>query len=256
MRIRTRVYRLQKAGNSAEEYEDACWPADSAEWCAGSFHCAVADGATETSFSGLWAHLLVEAWGRRELGERRLLARLPALGRAWRAEVDSRPLPWYAEEKVQSGAFSSLLGVSVTAHPDGVPGGRWRALAVGDTCLFHVGGDGLRRAFPLERSEQFDNRPHLLSSNPGANGMMEERLRRARGRWVPGDTILCMTDALAQWFLESVERCEMPWNAVQTLGDEGHQQSFDDWIGILRQKRLLRNDDVTLLVVTLCEERA
>jgi hypothetical protein len=216
----------------------------------------MADGATETSFSSLWARLLAEAWGRHELGERSLKARLPELGRVWLNTVGSQALPWYAEEKVRSGAYSSLLGVSLMAHRDGAPGGRWRALAVGDTCLFHISRGGLLRSFPLESSEQFGNRPHLLSSNPQANVTIDAHIRLARGRWVPGDTILCMTDALAHWFLQAVERSEAPWKTVLGFTEAGCEEAFEEWIGVLRQRRLVRNDDVTLLAVRLGEEHA
>jgi hypothetical protein len=140
-------------------------------------------------------------------------------------------------------------------YTEGSPGGQWRALAVGDTCLFHIGQDRLHRAFPLGQSTQFDNRPHLLSSNPAANRLVDSRVRRARGRWMPGDTLICMTDALAHWFLLATERCELPWHAVKAVAEMDCQQAFEEWIGVLRGKRLLRNDDVTLLMVTFGEER-
>src|SRR3989441_8753980 len=41
-----------------------------------------------------------------------------------------RPLPWFASEKAEQGAFAAFLGVEIDAHKN-----RWTALAVGDCCL-------------------------------------------------------------------------------------------------------------------------
>jgi hypothetical protein len=63
-----------------------------------------------------------------------------------------------------------------------------------------------------------------------------------------------MTDALAQWFLRAAEGSEKPWNTLQALAEIGCQQGFEEWIATLRDRRLLRNDDVTLLAVSLLGE--
>ena len=113
-------------GNSADEYEDAFWPREAVvEQETDCFRCAVADGATETSFSALWANMLVRQWGEGTPGLSAFGKALPRLRSLWHREVAAKPLPWYAEEKVRSGAFSSLLGVTllragrlVTVLPD------------------------------------------------------------------------------------------------------------------------------------------
>src|SRR5690242_8121771 len=98
MRTRLRVFWQPKAGNSAAEYEDACWPRESGDR-SGVTHLAVADGATETSFSGLWARLLVKAYGRGLLAEATWDEDLSKIRRVWQRAVGQKPLPWYAEEK-------------------------------------------------------------------------------------------------------------------------------------------------------------
>src|SRR4051812_29570559 len=60
--IRADLLWLPKAGNSVEEYEDAWATSPDDESSPGQFVCAVTDGATETSFAGLWARLLAEAY--------------------------------------------------------------------------------------------------------------------------------------------------------------------------------------------------
>ncbi len=112
MRASIRVFSLPKAGNSVAEYEDACWPRQARE-LSDNIHLAVADGATETSFSGLWARLLVNAYGRGRLTEAAWIHDLSKIRRVWQRAVGQKPLPWYAEEKLRLGAYSALTGVTI-----------------------------------------------------------------------------------------------------------------------------------------------
>ncbi|MEP7292609.1 MAG: hypothetical protein ABI835_12560, partial [Chloroflexota bacterium] len=127
MYIRFTAFWLQKAGNIADEYEDAFAPTHPLEGSYDEFRCAVADGATETSFSGLWAQLLVDAFAAEHLTQLQPDALMP-LSERWHDAIAARtahkPLPWYAVEKLERGAFSSLLGLTV--HTDG----SWRAHCV------------------------------------------------------------------------------------------------------------------------------
>src|SRR5688572_4132402 len=116
MRIRCNAFWLQKAGNTEDEYEDAFAPGTPVEGSFDEFRCAVADGATETSFSGLWAQILADAYVEQRLT--RLHAELLApLSSQWHAAITARtahkPLPWYAVEKLEKGAFSSLMGLCI-----------------------------------------------------------------------------------------------------------------------------------------------
>ena len=127
--LRWHAFHLPKSGNSAEEYEDAF--AASPEH--GRF--AVADGASESSFAGLWARLLVEGFVKEARKPWEETGWLKPLHERWAAEVNRRPLPWYAEMKRQEGAFATLLGFALRS-PD-----HWRAVAVGDSCLIQVRGE-------------------------------------------------------------------------------------------------------------------
>lgn len=246
-------FSLPKAGNSAEEYEDA-WatsgPADAAQ---GLFACAVADGATETSFSGLWARLLCEAYCAEADTPGALLDLLPRVQAAWWGEVGAIPLPWYAEEKARRGAFAAFVGLTIGAPGDagGATGGRWTALACGDSCLFQVRDDALLGACPLARAEDFNNRPTLLSSDQAANAGIGDTLVYVGGDWLPGDTFYLLTDALACWFLAAHEAGDRPWRVLAAFAAPGDSADFAAWIAGRRGARELRNDDVTMLAVRL-----
>jgi hypothetical protein len=236
--LRWRALSAPKSGHTEAEYEDA-WAADPA---AGRF--AVADGASESAFAGLWARLLVEGFLAAPR-PRDLPHWLDGTRRRWSEAVAGPAVPWYVEMKRAEGAFATLLGLLVR-QPGPARPGRWRAVAVGDSCLAVVRDGRDARAFPLARSAEFGNEPHLIGSRAG--GPVEPR--HGDGPFLAGDRLLMMTDALAQWFLSAHERGERPWEAVSPLlSADRPEGAFAAWVEELRRRDGLRDDDVTLLVI-------
>jgi hypothetical protein len=140
--------------------------------------------------------------------------------------------------------------VTITATSDGVP--QWQAVAVGDTCLFHVRDGVLARAFPLEHSTQFHNAPKLVGARMSLPQVAEGRSAWEDGLGRAGDRLWAMTDALAQWCLAECESGRDPWGELELLlAGPADGCLFEDWIDRLRQSRRLRNDDVTLVAVLL-----
>jgi hypothetical protein len=220
---------------------------------------AVADGATETSFAGLWAQLLVRLYGRHQVSLDLPDVGLCRIRKIWKKCVTKRPLPWYAEAKVQMGAFSSLLGLSISkATSENGNEGSWTALGVGDSCLFQIRGDDCLVAFPLESSEGFSSRPALLSSAPDSFLADVPKFRKA-GSWVPGDVFYLMTDALACWFLR---RWEVSADPLECLRGVGGQADFERLVTRERSgalpdaSPLLRNDDVTLICCQMTNDES
>lgn len=84
---------------------------------------AVADGATESYGSGLWAQLLVRAYGQGCFDGGLVADELRKHQTAWHDTVSQGDLPWYAEQKMQDGAFASLLGITIDQQEDGVAEG-------------------------------------------------------------------------------------------------------------------------------------
>jgi hypothetical protein len=222
-----------KSGHTANEYEDAYAVGPDA------LRFAVADGASETSFARQWAELLVQGFVHEAPRTPELHDWIAPLQAAWREAHEGKATAWYAEAKARDGAFSSLLGLTLD-------GERWRALAVGDSCLFLIRAGKLARAFPFERAEQFSNRPVLLSSVARGSQQPWSEVAADEGDLRPGDQLLLMTDALAQWFLVEAGLGRRPWAA---LGKVASQEQFDAFVEMLRAGRALRNDDVTLVSV-------
>src|SRR5262249_35174793 len=150
---------------------------------------------------GLWARLLVSSCGRGRLAGDAVAAELRRIRRVWRKAVGQKPLPWYAEEKLRSGAFSSLTGLTLFPPEDrAARRGSWHAMAIGDSCLVQARGNDLVCSFPFVHSDEFDSRPRLISSLDSDN---PDNLAACSisGIWQPGDSFYLMTDALACWCL-------------------------------------------------------
>jgi hypothetical protein len=250
---------VQKWGNAAVEYEDAAARDD------GRSRFAVADGASDAYDSGRWARLLVDSFvageapphrGRDELSEW-----VDWLAHQWSAQIDweelSAPRNWYKYEKASLGDFATFLCLEIgplgrsdgdDSQPDVTGEIRWRALAVGDACLFHVRANTLLApSFPIAASSAFDTAPPLISTQKQYNRRSLEALQIASGACQSGDWFFLATDALAHCLLAAWEQGEQPWSRLSGLTDAG----FDELIVRLRRHGYLRNDDVTLLVVQI-----
>ena len=212
--IKWRAFWLPKEGHSAEEYEDAF----AGDVASGRF--ALSDGASESAFARLWANLLVEDFvAQRCVEVRDWHKRLPEVRQQWQEQLAPRQFPWHAEQKFRDGSFATFLGVEIRSDGSGL---RWQAVAVGDSCLFHTRGDQLLCAWPLEKSEQFNDSPHLVGSRTP-----KDEVNYNRALWkpphsdgddqlqlLPDDRLWLMTDALAQWFLTEYESGRCPWQQI------------------------------------------
>jgi hypothetical protein len=239
-----RVFWVPKHGASRAEYEDAL------AWSQKRGRFAVADGASASAFARRWAQLLVHAYVDGNLQADSLESDLAPLQHRWSSSVDGRALPWYAVEQARRGAFAALAGLSVQ------PNGEWRALAVGDSCIFQVREGAVVSAVPLSDVDAFDNRPLLLGSRPLANTGLRDAgaIVTATGEWLPGDTFLLMSDALAASFLQQSQQASD--DALNVLAFDASAGGFREWIGELRAERRLRNDDVSLLWLALPTDAA
>ena len=238
-----KVFSCPKLGNSLEEYEDASAHRHTRTQV--GIRVAVADGATESSFAKLWAVLLAETYVRSELTGAEFFDRLTPARRLWRRKLSGRPpLPWFASEKAEQGAFAAFLGVQIDAHKN-----RWTALAVGDCCFMQVDNVGKRmrvvETFPLQKSSQFTMSPYLIGSKSNDESL-NERIQISNGNLRDGDMLLLATDAVAAWLLKQHEDGRPLWKWLYRK--LGTPESFAAMVAYGRQHGL-RNDDFTLVRV-------
>jgi hypothetical protein len=280
MHLEMRCFWTQKGGNAAYDYEDAfCVPqGDNAVRCranvapshgqalasTGSLRLAIADGASESSFAGTWAQLLVKSFCRgvsttpvgSDSGDslRDSLTDVVFRGferqrTVWRRCYGSRVLPWYAEQKRDMGAFAAFLGLELLTSEPGQAAGSWNAVAIGDACLFQFRQDTLQVAFPIDDPEDFSLSPLLLTTRQSA-ASQAEHAKEYSGYWQSGDEFVLLTDAAACWLLKSrLLRDADPLTFLRSLST---QQEFDAWVtdqrsDIVDGQPRLRNDDVTFV---------
>ncbi len=238
MQIVAETFWLPKHGNTPAEYEDAFFQKKKFNQDVELFRTAIADGATETSFSKKWANLLVQKCCVVN-DKKQFIQDLPELQKQWYAEVNQKDMPWYALEKLYIGAYATMLSLEIQENT-------YKIIAIGDSCLFHIRGEQLENCFPLTHSEQFNDRPVLLSSYANNNeGIIENIIGKSGLKWKKGDEFYLMTDALACWFLEANEKKSRPWAKIRAI----KPGNFKHFIAKLRSIKALRNDDVTLVRV-------
>jgi hypothetical protein len=251
MRVSAQAFRAPKAGNQESEYEDACCPErplisekDS------TFRFALGDGATETSFAGVWATQLVRAFCKGKLEGDEFSLSLRLLRERWLKFASRKPMPWYTEEKVRSGAFAAMVGLVLNDSCEPEEDGNWRALAIGDSCVFQLRKRKLVASFPIQSSDQFNSSPVLLGSRSVQGQGDAQGILTMCGMWRKGDTFYLMSDAISCWFLTQVENGRVPSRELQDL-TPGKSGNFLSWLATLRDHKAIRNDDVTVLRIEI-----
>ncbi len=253
---------LPKAGSAAEEYEDASWVgpdgSPTGERCGRYVRLAVSDGATESMLASRWARHLAVSFGRSRASPARTLA---GAARSWDKVVSDyimdrhrrgSPIQWYEEPGLARGAFATLLVVELRAPLAADEyRGIWRAIAVGDSCIFQVRDERLVASFPMSEPGAFGFSPPLVPSKPADPKAVIRRMVRHRGDWQSGDSFYAATDALAAWFLRSVHAGERPWEILRDLGTDAGPPSFAEWVVERRAAGAMHNDDVTLVRIDI-----
>lgn len=227
-RLAYRVFWQPKRGQDAADYEDA-YRVSAGD--ARAPRVAIADGATESIFAGQWANILVNGLVEEDaIDPERFADRLSRWQSGWLDAIEARsqPLPWYAAHKVETGAFATMLGLALE------PDGGWRALAVGDCCLFHVRNGTVESIWPIDDPDDFGNRPTLVPSRRGAAAPAPEM---QTGPWTVGDRFLLATDATAAWLMR----------AGLALAEDLDATAFRERVRAARAAGTLRNDDMTLV---------
>jgi hypothetical protein len=231
---------VQKSGNSVDENEDALWfpenPGNSK-----SVNLAIADGATESSFSKEWSSLLVSAYKDKSFDKEHLSETLKDISEEWYSIVNKIVLPWYAQHKVETGAFATFLGLTIYKKEN-----KFEIVAIGDCTLFQIRNEKLVFSFPVSSSKDFGNTPNLFASNPSYQLDLETAVIYCNNLIAPKDIILLATDALAAWIFTQIEANEKPWNQLKAVL---RNKIFEKWLDEQRKTGKMKNDDVTLLII-------
>ncbi len=256
MKLVWKAFSICKDGNREEENEDAVYPhlVNGSSLNVDQFSCAMADGATTSSFSKLWANLLVKESGISHNLQTDFNHTLNSARSLWMSELADKELPWPTAIKVRQGSFSTLLwfhiwkksGIFLSSNGSSDRG--WSANAVGDTCLFHVVKGRFSVSFPITRVSQFSNTPDLISTNLAYQHARVSN-HALSGTWQKGDHFLIASDALAAWLMSALEKNSLAWPVVSE--NLTSLVRFQTWIRYLRRQSLIKNDDTSLIALSV-----
>lgn len=236
------IFCATKAGNTPDECEDAykCSSLDSQPpWL-----FAISDGATESSFSREWAEQLVESFVREPFDSTEAISDwLAPIQQKWLSWLSEQELLWFAKRKVAQGTYATLLGLRIDQDIEDRRW-KWQAVAIGDSCLFIVRHNEVLSCFPLSKSDELNNTPHLIGSLPNYNNSLNKKVELTIGIAEVETHFYLVTDALAGWIFRMIESCNNPWNVLNNIN---RQEEFIRWLEELRESRKIRNDDTTML---------
>jgi hypothetical protein len=235
--VRVQTALIPKAGSAPDENEDRFVTLESAR----GWRAAVADGATESPFSGQWAEALLAAW----IAQPSATFGELTVSRARDAWAETIPppesLPWHGQMKLAEGSHAAVALIDIR---HGLLRSRWTARAVGDCTVFVLKGRRIRRmihSFPMHSSSEFGYTPALVSTlNRSA-----PRTLVATGRVRPPAEIWLATDAFAQACLRAEEEGRPAWDwwAGHLEAGESFAGAVDEW----RAAHWMRNDDVCVV---------
>jgi hypothetical protein len=163
--------------------------------------------------------------------------------RNWAPAPVPEPEPWYAAEKREQGSFATLAGLELR-RSQRTTGWAWRAIAVGDSCLFHVRGAELALSFPIASAREFGNRPALV---PSSTAWQCPKPGWCVGRARPDDLFLLATDAAAARLLDP-EAFAAALTAARAALATHDSPALADWCRTVQDAA---NDDVSVLAFSL-----
>lgn len=258
---------VPKRGSSPQEYEDAAWVGPdgngNGEIQQHSLAVAIADGASESLLAGRWARRLVEVFGRVSSATRTRAGFIAAYQEAvsgWDQEVRGyttereqrgAPIQWYEEPGLAKGAYSTILAVKFSEGREGrLP--TWKAVGLGDSCLFQVRDESLYASFPIANAASFSYQPPLLASRGADVDALRRNIETKTSDWESGDSFYLVTDALAAWFLRTNETEGRPWEPLRDMGILDSELDFTEWVDERRDLGQIHNDDTTLVRIDMC----
>jgi hypothetical protein len=248
-------YSIPKAGNKDTENEDAVFPAvgigQNGHNELATF--IVADGATQTSFSGLWANYLTKYCSQAKLSEYNFQQAVGKAQEEWQQSLQGAELPWHAVEKFRLGAFSALAWLEIQyfpVHP--VYGFTWRALAVGDCCLFIARNQEIYLSLPLQDPGDFKNTPILIPSKSERMESIKGKIQTSRGSLIMGDQLILASDAISSWIMRRSQTDRLEFlKMIRSIKNAKNESGFSYWINGLRKSGELKNDDTSLILIEL-----
>ena len=145
-------------------------------------------------------------------------------------------------------AASTFIGLEIDKTK-----AEWKAMIIGDSCLFHIRNSKLEASYLIKESEEFTNRPEAFASFAKDN-RYEPTL--VTGQMKPCDMFILATDALAKWIIQHQEAGKLK-DALKQLISLDKREQFNDFVEKAREAEdiPLVNDDVALMLIPVEPDR-
>ena len=247
VKLSANKYITYKKGETLEDCQDAVqFNHDRARY-------AIADGATRSLFPKMWADILVN-----DFCEDTTLSLEKQNWEEWIAPLQQKWLE-QAITTVQKtkrfisidrlsrseSAASTFIGVEINRTQK-----EWKAMIIGDSCLFHIERSELKESCLIKKSTDFTNRTESFTSFAKDSVCQPTFLT---GKTHPGDVFILATDALAKWIIQHEEAGKLGKALKHLINIELSDQGFNNFVENAREAKTIHlvNDDVTLMLISV-----
>jgi hypothetical protein len=199
------------------------------------------DGASESFDSQSWARILcLRACAGGGVTAASMCAAISEYG----ALHDPSTMQWAQAAAFERGSFATLATVrQVQTETRGLEIG-----AIGDSVVLICEERQVIGRWCLQKAEDFDDRPTLLSTIPDHNAFVsEEDFEDRHTRIWPlahNTVVLMLTDAIGRWAYRSLEVDDGAWRFLLDVTDE---ETFRRFVLDERSNHGLKFDDTTLI---------
>ncbi len=204
---------------------------------------ALADGATQSFGAREWAGVLVRSYlDGLVLPTQKTGSLVRTFNALKPARPDTTQSDWVAQGRTLLGGHATLAGITISFRK----GWSYRALVVGDTCLFVTDDSGrLRRSFPYSDPAEFVRAPIMISTSPTRNTALPRLGLRVRGKLPRGGTVWLATDELSRWILSETVSGGCPFDSLG--GALRSASTFDAFVADLRRHGEIGDDDMSVI---------
>ena len=218
---------------------------------------AIADGATSSPDARTWAGMLVNESSKYQSKPENLISGMKHLRATWAADWDKRKTQqlaatsaWWTAQALDKPTAATYCSLTVeNPNWSEVTNLNWRAMAVGDSCLFQFRAGCQIKAFPIDDLDGFTDHPLLVRSSGCETDLSSDsaRIQSTSGVAKRGDTFILATDAMAEWLLRHLGSNEDLKNRV--LLATKNTLDFTAFIDKEREAGRIKDDDSTLVIV-------
>lgn len=243
--FRIRRFSIHKKGLSEAECEDKNALSLQNDT---SLRIAIADGATESLFSDIWADILVNSYVEKGTDLFKS-SELESVNQKFVYTTSKNILQmpetrqWFMYEKLERGTHATLAAVEFSS-PD-----KMQILTIGDSCVFWSDGNVDEiNMLPEITAEEFGSFPISICHLPKTWQSLEQKILKKEVTFQKNLQMVLCTDALACWLVTESENKSSNWEKLFQISDYGF---FTNFIETLREQNSIRNDDVTLVLINV-----